>query len=52
MDGEAGKGDCPRDIDLKKYGATYDRVFGEKDPLFYQRDYPGKGFKNSQQDSV
>ena len=43
----AGKGDDPRPIDKKKYDATLDRVFGEKDPTDYQKDKPGKkGYKN------
>jgi hypothetical protein len=28
---DAGKGDDYRPVDQKKYGATFDRIFGEKD---------------------
>lgn len=37
MSGEAGKGDDYRPVDKKKYDATLDRVFGERDILSFQK---------------
>lgn len=33
----AGKGDDYRPVDKKKFDATMDRIFGERDPMEYQR---------------
>lgn len=33
----AGKGDDYRPVDKKKFDETMDRVFGERDPIEYQK---------------
>ena len=38
----SGKGDTPRSVNKKKYDATLDRVFGEKDIMEYHKDAPHK----------
>lgn len=33
-----GKGSDPRPVDRKVYSANFVAIFGDKDPLYYQRD--------------
>ena len=38
----AGKGDDYRSVNKKKFDATMDRIFGERDPMDYQKGCRGK----------
>ena len=38
MNGEAGKGDAYRPVDLKKYNENYDRIFGKRDGNAKQKE--------------
>lgn len=35
----AGKGDTYRKVDIKKFNANYESIFGKKDELDYQKNH-------------
>jgi len=43
---DAGKGDSYRPVNLKKYGETLDRVFGERDVMDFHKDGPHRQKKD------